>query len=203
MHRRRWPLAGPRGGRRPPTAAAVMVASALNLHLKRRRLYAGRPSAALAIRKIASALNLHLKGRRLAQVFTSYTRARRRRRCSFLPIRLAALRWSSYGVDADCWPPPRRADGSRRSARSGFRAGTLMALSVGACGALASSAALDFFAYAPSALAACRAKGRSPTAGRSRGAVMVASALNLHLKRRRLYAGRLRPPSRSEKSPVH
>jgi hypothetical protein len=39
----------------------------LILHLKRRRLYARRPSAALAIRKIASALNLHLKGRRLAQ----------------------------------------------------------------------------------------------------------------------------------------
>ena len=106
MHRRRWPLAGPRGGRRPPTAGrsrgAVMVASALNLHLKRRRLYAGRPSAALAIRKIASALNLHLKGRRLAQVFTSYTRARRRRRCSFLRIRLAALRWSSEQLRGRC-----------------------------------------------------------------------------------------------------
>jgi hypothetical protein len=62
----------------------VMVASALNLHLKGRRLYAGRPSAALAIRKIAGALNLHLKGRRLAQVYASYARARRRRRCSFL-----------------------------------------------------------------------------------------------------------------------
>jgi hypothetical protein len=51
-----------------PTAAAVMVARALNLHLKRRRLYAGRASAALAIRKSARALNLHLKVLRVAQV---------------------------------------------------------------------------------------------------------------------------------------
>ena len=60
-----------------------------------------------------------------------------------------------------------------------------------------------FLRDALAVLAAGRAKGRSPTAGRSRCVVMVASALNLHLKRRRLYAGRLRPPSRSEKSPVH
>ena len=49
-----------------------------------------------------------------------------------------------------------------------------------------------FLRDAPAALAACRAKGPSPTAGRSRCVVMVASALNLHLKRRGL-AGRLRP----------
>jgi hypothetical protein len=60
-----------------------------------------------------------------------------------------------------------------------------------------------FLRDAPAALAAGRAKGPSPTAGRSRCVVMVARALNLHLKRRRLYAGRLRPPWRSEKSPVH
>ena len=63
-------LAACRAKGRSPTAGrsrgVVMVASALNLHLKRRRLYAGRPSAALAIRKIVSALNLHLKRRRLA-----------------------------------------------------------------------------------------------------------------------------------------
>ena len=92
----------------------------------------------------------------------------------------------------------------RTSARSGFRAGTLVSLSVGACGVWAPRAALDFFCVMhrrrwPLA----GPKGRSPTAGRSRCVVMVASALNLHLKRRRLYAGRLRPPSRSEKSPVH
>ena len=94
---------------------------------------------------VASALNLHLKGRRLTWVFASYTRARRRRRCSFLRIRLAANAAAArnYGVIADRWPAPRQADGYRRSARSGFRAGTLVSLSVGACGAWAPRAALD------------------------------------------------------------
>ena len=61
------------------------------------------------------------------------------------PVAANAGAARSYGVDADGWPPPRRADGSRTSARSGFRAGTVMALSVGACGAWAPRAALDFF----------------------------------------------------------
>ena len=72
----RWPGQGAVADR-GRSRGAVMVASALNLHLKRRRLYAGRPSAALAIRKIASALNLHLKRRRLTRVCASHTRARR------------------------------------------------------------------------------------------------------------------------------
>ena len=62
----------------------------------------------------------------------------------FLQISPAALAARpSYGVIADRWPQPRQADGSRRSARSRFRAGTLMSLSVGACGAWAPRAALD------------------------------------------------------------
>src|SRR5487761_635998 len=69
-----------------------------------------------AIRKIASALNLHLKGRRLAQAYASYARARRRRRCSFWRIRLAARRGSGEELRgrADCWPPPRQANGAAR-----------------------------------------------------------------------------------------
>ena len=69
-----------------------------------------------AIRKIASALNLHLKGRRLAQVYASYARARRRRRCSFWRIRRGS--GEELRGRADCWPPPRQANGSRTCARS-------------------------------------------------------------------------------------
>ena len=69
-----------------------------------------------------------------------------------------------------------------------------MALSVGAPGAWAPRAALDFLRNAGAALAAGRAKGRWPSAGRSRGVVMVARALILHLKRRRLCDGEFGRP---------
>src|SRR5579863_7088502 len=64
----------------------------------RRRLYAGRASAALAIRKSARALNLHLKRRRLAQVCTSHTRARRsppQLAAFFFANPVGGARWSS------------------------------------------------------------------------------------------------------------
>ena len=136
-----------------------------------------------AIRKIASALNLHLKGRRLAQVYASYARARRRRRCSFWRIRLAARCGSGEELRgrADCWPAPRQANGSRTSARSRFRAAALVLLSVGPWAA-ERRAGFSFMRDAPAALAAGGAKGSSPTNGRSRGTVMVARALNLLLK---------------------
>ena len=96
MHRRRWPLAGPRGGRRPwPQPRRGDGRECIKSASETAPALRGRPSAALAIRKIASELNLHLKRRRLTWVCASHTRARRRRRCSFLRIRLAALRWSS------------------------------------------------------------------------------------------------------------
>ena len=96
MHRRRWPLAGPRGGRRPwPQPRRGDGRECIESASETAPALRGRPSAALAIRKSASELNLHLKRRRLTWVCASHTRARRRRRCSFLRIRLAALRWSS------------------------------------------------------------------------------------------------------------
>ena len=97
MHRRRWPLAGPRARRRPGRSrGTLMVARALNSASER----FGRPwrsenrecieftsgsaprcadllvsRAREAIRKIAGALNSHLKRRRLAQVY-ALSRAR-------------------------------------------------------------------------------------------------------------------------------
>ena len=143
MHRRRWPLAGPRARRRPMAAAADGDGRACIKFASERF---GRPwrsenrecikstsesaprcadllvsRAREAIRKIASALNLHLKRRRLAQVYASYARARRRRRCSFLPIRLAALRWSSEELRGR-WPTA----GRRRGKPMGL--GRLLAL---------------------------------------------------------------------------
>ena len=44
----------------------------------------------------------------------------------FLHNSPAALAGPSYGVIAISWPQPRQANGSRTSARSGFRAGTLV-----------------------------------------------------------------------------
>jgi hypothetical protein len=78
-----------------------------------------------------------------------------------------------------------------------------MALSVGACGAWAPRAALDFFAECTGGAGRLPGQGAVADRGRSRCVVMVARALNLHLKRRRLYEGDLRPPSRSEKARVH
>ena len=103
MHRRRWPLAGPRGGRRPwpqprrgDGRECIESASETAPALRR------ATSAALAIRKIASALSLHLKGRRLAWVCASYTRARRRRRCSFLRNPVGGERSSSEELRGRC-----------------------------------------------------------------------------------------------------
>ena len=195
-------LAAGRAKGRSPSAGrsrgVVMVARALNLHLKRRRLCDGefgRPRDP----KIVSALNLHLKRRRVAQVCASYTRARRSRpqlAAFFFANPVGGAGWSSEQLRGRCrqLAAPRQAGGSRTSARSGFRAGTVMALSVGAPGAWAPRAALDFLRNAGAALAAGRAKGRSPSAGRSRGVVMVARALNLHLKRRRLCDGEFGRP---------
>ena len=70
------------------------------------------------------------------------------RRAGFLFRRFSRRRWplAELRVIADSWPAPRQADGYLDlCSGSGSRSGTLVSLSVGACGAWAPRAALQLF----------------------------------------------------------
>jgi len=100
-----------------PTAAAVMVARALYPHLKRRRLYAGRafgrprdPKKRAGIESASETAPAYA-GLRFIHAREAF--AASACRVLFCQSGLAANAGAarSYGVDGDCWPPPRRADG--------------------------------------------------------------------------------------------
>ena len=100
-------------------------------------------------------------------------RRRRALRGIFFLLQFAggAGRWPSYGVVGEGWPQPRQADGSRTCARCRDFGRHLVALSVGG-GRRRALRRIFFLHNSPAALAAGRATGWSPTAGRSRGKLM-------------------------------
>ena len=83
-----------------------------------------------------------------------------------------AGRWPSYGVVAEGWPQPRQADGVLDVCSlsiPGWHVGVLYPLA----GCRRARRRIFFLLNSAAALAAGRATGSSPTAGRSRGKLMV------------------------------